>query len=243
MKISTKLGLGFGAFVMLALLVAVSSYAGSSAATTKINLTSNVRMPAALTASQAQADLLRMTNDIRGYLALGDREYWDSYQESERVFQADLAALEQLRPDLDALNAYRLDRLKAAYQQWSTLPATLYALRNDQLEREPAYRILATDGVRSAGKVLIAINSLIGAPEAATDASMERLQEMASFQGSFAAMLSALRGYTTTRNRIFRQEYEVNLAANNISWDELWSMRNSLPADQQKLLDQVQQNR
>ena len=68
------MGIGFGAFVLLALLVAASSYVGSRAATNKINLTGNVRMPVALTASQAQTDLLRMMSDIRGYLALGDRE-------------------------------------------------------------------------------------------------------------------------------------------------------------------------
>ena len=243
LKISAKLGLGFGAFVLLALLAAGTSYAGSRAATNKINLTGSVRMPVALTASQAQTDLLRMMSDIRGYLALGDREYWDSYLHSERAFQADLAALEQLRPDFDALNAYRFDQLKRAYEEWSALPDRLYRLRNDQLEREPAYRILATDGVRSAGQVLIAMNSLIDAPQQVSSQSVAQLQEMARFEGSFAAMLSALRGYTTTRNRIFRQEYEVNLAANNISWDQLWGNRGSLPADQQKLLEQVQESR
>jgi CHASE3 domain sensor protein len=184
-----------------------------------------------------------MMGDIRGYLVLGDREYWESYLQSERAFQADLAALEQLRPTFDALNAYRFEQLKAGYAKWLTLPDPLYKLRNDQLEREPAYRLLATDGVRSAGKVLIAVNSLIDAPHPPSAESVTQLQEMARFQGSFAAMLSALRGYTTTRNRIFKQEYEVNLAANNISWDELWSKRNSLPPDQQQVLDQVQEDR
>jgi len=47
MRISAKLGLGFGAFVLLALLVAASSYAGSRSATNKINLTGSVRMPVA----------------------------------------------------------------------------------------------------------------------------------------------------------------------------------------------------
>lgn len=243
MNISTKLGLGFSAFVMLALLVAASSYAGSSAATNKINLTGNVRMPVALTASQAQTDLLRMMSDIRGYLALGDREYWDSYLQSERSFQADLAALEQLTPDFDALNAYRFGQLKEAYTEWSALPDRLYRLRNDQLEREPAYRLLATDGVRSAGRVLINMNSLIDAPREANSQDMTQLQEMAQFEASFAAMLSALRGYTTTRNRIFRQEYEVNLAANDIDWSLVWNKRGSLPSDQQKLLDQVRESR
>ncbi len=243
LRISTKLELGFGAFVLLALLAAAASFAGSTEATNKANLTSTVRMPVALTAAQAQTDLLRLTGDIRGYLALGDQEYWDSYGESENAFRADLAALEQLQPYFDPLNAYRFEQLKAEYEEWSALPSRLYSLRNDQLEREPAYRLLATDGVRSAGKVLIAVNALIDAPRTPGTESMAQIQEMADFQGTFAAMLSALRGYTTTRNRIFRQEYEVNLTANDISWDEVWSKRDELPADQQKLLDQAEENR
>ena len=119
----------------------------------------------------------------------------------------------------------------------STVSATINS------KREPAYRLLATDGVRSAGQVLIKMNSLIDAPRAASNQSVAQLQEMAQFEASFAAMLSALRGYTTTRNRIFRQEYEVNLAANEISWSQVWGQRGGLSADQQELLAQVQESR
>ena len=169
MKISTKLELGFGIFVLLAFLAAVTSYAGSSAAAKKIDLTNSVRMPVALTASRAQTDLLRMLSDIRGYLVLGDTEYWDSYLQSERTFQADLTALERLTPDFDPVNAGRVAELKKTYEQWSALPNRLYELRNDQLDREPAYRLLATDGVRLAGQVLIKMNSLIDAPRTASE--------------------------------------------------------------------------
>ena len=243
LKIGAKLGLGFGIFVLLAFLSGLTSYAGSSAATKKINLTSNVRMPVTLTASRAQVDLLRMISDLRGYLVLGEREYWDSYLQSERIFQNDLNALEALTPNFDPMNVERFEQLKQAYEQWSALPDQLYELRNDQLDREPAYRILATDGVRLAGQVLITMNNLIDAPQEVSERSISQLQEMANFESSFAAMLSALRGYTTTRNRIYRQEYEVNLAANEISWNELWKNRFDLPASQQALLQQLDENR
>jgi HAMP domain-containing protein len=180
---------------------------------------------------------------MRGYLVLGDREYWDNYRQSNLALQRDLAELERLAPNLDALNTYRFQQLKDAYAQWSTLPARLYDLRNDQLEREPAYRLLATDGVRSAGQVLIKVNSLIDASRAPTPENVAQLQDLARFEGSFAAMLSGLRGYTTTRNRIFRQEYEVNLAANQIVWERIWKQRASLPPDQQQALAEVAQNR
>jgi CHASE3 domain sensor protein len=242
-KISQKLLVGYGMLVLLTLLSAGTSYQGSRTATDKITLTSDVRMPVALTASRAQADLLRMLADVRGYLVLGDREYWDNYRASNLALQGDLAELERLAPNLDALNTYRFNQLSAAYTEWSTLPGRLYALRNDQLEREPAYRLLATDGVRAAGLVLLKINGLIDAPRSPTAENVARLQDLARFEASFAAMLSGLRGYTTTRNRIFRQEYEVNLTDNQIVWDRIWNQHTSLPPDQGQVLQDVAQSR
>ena len=241
--ISSKLTLGFGILVALTFLSAGVSYVGSHQATAGIERTNDVRMPAALAASQAQANLLSMQSDVHGYLALGDRAYAQGYEESRAAFEANLVELDRLSPDLDAANQDRLAQLEAAYQQWTALPARLFELRDDQMKREPAYRLLATDGVAYAGKVLIATSGLIdaGSQTAPSVEAMEQLQDLAKFQGNFAAMLSALRGYVTTRNRIFYQEYEVNLAANQISWERLSGAR--LATSQQQLLDTIGQNR
>lgn len=244
-KIGTKLTIGFGILVALTFLSAGVSYLGSGEATTKINLTDDVRVPTALAAARAQASLLQMQSDVRGYLALGDQEYRESFGRSTRSFESAIADLDQLSRNLDTENQRRLGDLKTNYQEWSGLPDRLFVLRNDQLEREPAYRILATDGVRLAGKVLIDTNSLIDAQgqREATPDNTARLADMAKFQGNFASMLSALRGYVTTRNRVFRQEYDVNLADNKIAWDRLSSKRSTFTPNQQKLLDSMAQNR
>ena len=65
--------------------------------------------------------------------------------------------------------------------------------RDDQLDREPAYRLLATDGIRYAGEVLIATNTLIElqGQQDPTSENLALLSDMAKFQGNFAAMLSA----------------------------------------------------
>jgi CHASE3 domain sensor protein len=243
--ISSKLTFGFGILVALTFLSAGISYVGSQQATAGIERTNDVRMPAALVASQAQANLLSMQSDVRGYLALGDRAYAQSYADSRAAFEANLVALYDLSPNLDAANNQRVAKLRTAYEQWTALPARLFELRDDQMKREPAYRLLATDGVRYAGKVLIATSSLIDAGDqaAASAEALGELQDQAKFQGNFAAMLSALRGYVTTRNRIFYQEYEVNLAANQISWEQLSAQRARLAVNEQKLLDEVEQNR
>ena len=49
-----------------------------------------------------------------------------------------------------------LDQLEAAYKLWEPQPTQLFELRDDQFEREPAYKLLTTDGSESAGDVLIA---------------------------------------------------------------------------------------
>jgi CHASE3 domain sensor protein len=256
LKIGNKLTIGFGILVALIFLSAGISYLGSYQATTKINLTENVRVPAAIIATRAQADLLQMLGDVQGYLALGDQDtkYRDSFEQTSESFEADLAELERLlTQNPDPENQRRLEQLKADYAKWSALPEQLFALRDDQLEREPAYELLATEGVRNAGRVLIDTTSLIDAlgqsePSAEKLALLQNLallRDVAKFEGNFAAMLSALRGYVTTRNRIYRGEYEVNRIDNDNVWERLSDPRTraKLNPSQRELLDEIAQNR
>jgi CHASE3 domain sensor protein len=240
-NIGRKLTLGFGILVVLVFLGAGISYMGSNQATTKINWTDEVRVPVALAAARAQADLLQMQAEVRGYLALGDPLYRESYHQSQQSFAEDLATLKTFSADLDGKNQLRLQEIQAAYEDWSELPDQLFELHDDKLEREPAYRLLATEGTRHAGSVLIGISQLIelqGQREPTVE-NMALLQDMAKFQGNFAAMLSALRGYVTTRNRIFRGEYEVNLVDNANSWERLNDNYNQLTPSQQAIFDTI----
>ncbi len=241
-KIGVKLMIGFGVLVVLTFVAAGVSYFGSSQATSRIDRTGIVRVPAALSASQAQADLLRMLSDVRGYLALGDNKYRESYNQYTKAFESDLAQLDLLAPSLDADNQNRLAALKADYAIWKAMPDTLFALRDDQMDREPAYRRLATSGTQYAGDVLIKTTTLIEMQSSGTP-DVERLQAMAKFQGTFSSMFSALRGYVTTRNRIFRGEYDVNRTDNQAAWDTLTRKRGNMDSNQQKLLDDIGKSR
>ena len=186
-----------------------------------------------------------MLGDVRGYLALGDPEFRTSFHQSREAFEADLKDLEGLSPNLDGANKTKLNQLRAIYDQWAESPEQLFELRDDQLEREPAYKLLATDGVKRAGGVLIGVQSLIEtqAQQEPSAANLDLQKDMANFQGSFAAMLSGLRGYVTTRNRIFRGEYEANFDLNEIAWEQLTSKKNLLTTDQQDTFATIEQNR
>jgi CHASE3 domain sensor protein len=245
LPIGLKLALGFGTLVILTFLGAAVSFISSNIATAQIGRTESVRVPTSLLASKAQAGLLRMQSDVRGYLALGDALYRQQFDEDRLAFEADLAELERLSPELGGVSQIHLQELRKYYDRWALLPEELFELRDDQLDREPAYRLLATDGILYAGQVLIATGELIDTQgnRPATAENLEVLEDMARFQGDFSAMLSALRGYVTTRNRIYRGEFEVNLASNNNSWERLQRASEKLTPSQRDLLDQIESNR
>ncbi len=245
MPIGRKLSLGFGVLVVIAFVAAGVSFWGSYQATNDIRRTGDIRVPVALDASRAQADLLSMLSDVRGYLALGDRQYRTSYDQNRQEFEADLAALKAAAPDLDQQNRDRLTQLDETYTAWKALPPQLFDLRDDQLEREPAYKMLATDGATFAGTVLIKVSQLIDA-QGSRDATPDQLAvlgDMARFQGSFAATFSALRGYVTTQNRVFRLEYASNRRDNDNHWDRLVKDRDLMTTAQKANLDDVAKNR
>lgn len=242
LKIGTKLSIGFGLLLAIILINAVGGYSSNSTATTKIGKTDEVYVPSMVTASKAQANLLRMLGDVRGYLALGEPIYRENYQSSVQAFENDLAELKKILGDQDS---DLLHQLEDSYAAWKPLPEQLFELRDDQLDREPAYRRLATEGVTSAGNVIIDVNSLINQQDQ-NEPSLENqslMADTAKFQGTFQAMLSALRGYVTTRNPIYRGEYEVNLTDNENTWVRLLDQKNKMSIDQQQLLDRIATNR
>jgi methyl-accepting chemotaxis protein len=245
LRIGPKLSLGFGILVVLTFIGVAVSVLADSQSQRLISSTAEVRVPTALVADQAQANLLRMQADVNGYLALGDSQYRTSYQQDEAAFATNLRQLQALEPKLSAADRARLAKLQEAYNAWLQYPPRLFALRDDQLAREPAYNILATQGVKLAGEVLIDTSKLIDQqalrPASAEDIS--QLADMARFQGSFSAMLSGLRGYVTTRNRIFRSEYEANYDLNQQAWDRLQSDRARLDPVQQDLIGSIAGNR
>lgn len=247
LNIGPKLTLGFGVLMVLLGLVLVLSTIGNRQATAKINRADDELVPIVLASSRAQASLLRMESSTRGYLALGDPDFIVDYRRHQAAFETNLAELKARAGDINDLNRDRLAQLDETYQEWLELPEPLFVLRDDQLEREPAYQLLATEGVQTGGQAIIDTDKLIEAQaiRPATRQNIELLKDMANFQSSLATMLSGLRNYVTTQNRIYRQEYEVSLTKNEIAWEQLLTKRdNGLLADSQvALLDEIEVNR
>lgn len=244
MGIGTRLSLGFGALASLTLIVIVFSYLASERATTSISRTTDALAPSALAAARAQANLLRMVGDVRGYLALGDQRYRSEYDEARQRFEANLVELETLaRSGAVVGQDTSIQELKTAYQDWLGWPDRLFDLRDDQLQREPGLRILLEEGNRPIAMVVVTINKMIETQRGRepTAANLGMLGDMARFQSSFFAMISGLRGYVTTGRTSFKFEYTTNLAISERALEDLLDRRNALGANQQQQLALVHQ--
>jgi PAS domain S-box-containing protein len=130
LSIGNKLNIGFGMLVGLTLLVVGLGFLGSRGAIQDIQRTTYLRAPIALASTRAQVNLLRMQTSVRGYLALGDPQYRDDYQEARQAFEANLAGLEALQADEGDEDLHRLNELAATFQEWSTLPERLFELHD-----------------------------------------------------------------------------------------------------------------
>jgi signal transduction histidine kinase/DNA-binding response OmpR family regulator len=250
LKIGGKLTIGFGILGALTMLVIGLSYLGSYRATRNINRTADVRVPTALASARAQADLLRMQASMQAYLALGDQTYRESYEQARQAFERDLAELDELarRHDTSISNPEfdrRLDALRSAYTQWSALPKQLFDLRDDQLKREPALRLLIEEANPLIAPILVDINAIITTQRQREPSAenMALLGDMANFQASFFAMVAGLRGYVTTGRDSFQFEYTSNLTVNNSAWEQLVKQQAQLEFNQRDTLHNIGQAR
>jgi serine phosphatase RsbU (regulator of sigma subunit)/CHASE3 domain sensor protein len=250
LKIGSKLSIGFGLLVFLTLVVIGLSYLGSLRATTYINRTSDLSAPTALASARAQASLLRMLADVRGYLALGEESYRKGYTEARGAFETNLATLETLSHQADptSLTATipqnsirRLETLKAHFADWSRLPMRLFTLHDDQLEREPGLQMLIEKGNRPIALIVVSIKKIIETQRRRepTVENMALLGDIASFQASFFAMVSGLRGYVTTARNNFKFEYTTNLTINDRALERLVAKEANLSGSQQKRLKMI----
>jgi len=247
LSIGNKLNLGFGTLVALALVILALGYLANSRASKTIERTSDVRAPVARAAAEAESNLLLMLSDVQSYLATGDESSKLAFDANRELFEEDLSTLEALifgpGSDPDSIpttpDEIRLSNLQFAYGRWSDLPDQLFGLRDDQLQREPGFRILMEEANPLIATIQAETNGLIATQRSrlATDANMEMLGDLASFQSSFVSMVSGLRGYVTTGRDSFKFEYTSNLSANDAAWDEIVRNTAQLESQQQSRLE------
>jgi signal transduction histidine kinase/DNA-binding response OmpR family regulator/HAMP domain-containing protein len=243
LQIGTKLIIGFGILVAATLMVVLLAYLASNQAIDEIKRTTELRAPSALASARAQANVLKMVNSVQGYLALGDKQYQADYEEARVAFEENLAELKNLRDQggSSSESRDRLDVLEGAYEVWQPLPAQLYELRDDQLAREPALRILLREANPLIGEIVSLTSSLILSQQVRepTLENMALLGEMGDFQAAFAQMIGGLRGYVGTGRDSFNLEYQANLANYNEAWENLNESRHLMSDTQITAMDEL----
>lgn len=246
--IAAKLAIGLGLLVLLTSIAIVVGLVASARATANIDLTTERRAPITLASTRAQADMLRMVGEVRGYLALGDQALRDSYADASLAFEADFAELERLAasgdasdPSIEQLRLW-LASLEVAYAQWRPLPEELFAIRDDQLQREPALRILIEEATPQISVILEAVHDATRAlrDQPASARTQLILEEFGDFETSFLSLVSGLRGYVTTGRDLFEFEYVSNQTINETAWSTLARRRAELGASGQAALDAIE---
>ncbi|MGK7895913.1 MAG: ATP-binding protein, partial [Xenococcus sp. (in: cyanobacteria)] len=246
LSISHKLNLAFGTLVGLTFLVVGRNYLGSMMATKNIQRTQDIRVPTAITSAQAEANLLRMSSHVRGYLATGESDFRDRYQQARQEFETELVKMRQLLQIHASPGDQRhLQELQVQYQEWKVLPDQLFALRDNYYVNQPALQLLKDQGETPISLILSEITTMID-QQGQRSPSVENtilLKEMANFQSSFALLVSSLRGYLLTQESSFRFEYTAKFQANQQAWEKLQNKYDLLTQQQKKSFQKIAYNR
>lgn len=246
--IAAKLAIGLGLLGLLTSVAISSGLLAGARAAGSIDLTTEHRAPLALASTRAQSELLRMVGSVQGYLALGDLALRESYATASLRFEADVAELDRLAltddaadPSIATLRS-SLSSLRLTYAQWEPLPEELFAIRDDQLRREPALRILIEDATPQISRILEEVQEAtrLLRNEPATARTQLILEEFSDYEASFLSLVAGLRGYVTTSRELFKFEYTSNGTVNENAWAALLGRRSELEMRSQAALDRIE---
>jgi len=246
LTIGQKLNIGFGLLVFLLLLIVSLIFAAGRDATDNINLTVDVRVPAALASTRAQTNLLKMRAAVRGYLAVGDLNNIDDYNRAKELFQENLAQLRSLSADWsDEEDVRRLDELITIFASWLPLPERLFLLHDNPLKNQPALQ-LATAQIQPQSMHLMAdIDQLITLQGERPSSSENRalLATMIDIQASLQAIGTNLRAYAGTGDLSFKFGYADQLVLNSRHFGKLDEAQSALTGEQWLLFIQFAHRR
>ena len=243
-SIATRLSLGLAMLVALGLVVVGIGYLASSQATRSIDRIAEERAPTALAAAAAESALLRMVGEVRGYLAIGDPAFRDAYEAARARFEGELERLGEMarRGGTDAAPlAGTVAAIRGAYGELTPLVPELFAMRDDQLRREPALRMLLEEAMPRIETILTSLDGVLDSlrAEPPGEVNQRLLATLADFQSSFLAMESGLRGYVTAHRDTFKSEYEASRTVNDAAWAALIEDRFALDASMQAQINVV----
>ena len=173
-------------------------------------------------------DLHRLLHDVRDMFGLKTEE-----KGLQLLFEPDENMPCFVRTDEVKLRQVPINLLNNAVKY--------FELRDDQLQREPALRVLMQEAQPLLLKMTLRIRNLLREQGQRTPSreNLLLLEDMAHFQASFYAMIAGLRTYVTTGRESFKFEYTSNLTNNYEFLRKLQQKHERLTFAQQKLLADI----
>jgi len=240
--IGVRLGLGLAVVLLLTLLVVAINFLSSRRTAEEIRATADYRVSMALISAEAQTALLEMLMHLQAFLAQEAPDHRQRFQRQQARFEARLRDLARLKLSHEAPGTIaRLRALQSRYAQWRVLPPQLFALTDDPVLNRPALRLLGEEGEIPINVVQRAMADMITV-QARREPSLENtrlLSRMATFQGTFDALVGALRGYLNRPDQRLRQEFQVQRERNDLAWEDLTVRRDGLTGQQRNNLDNI----
>ncbi len=246
LSIGWKLNLAFGLLIGLSLAVALFNTVGGYQVTQNIDRTTNLRVPAALAAAQAQNNLRKMSADVQNYLTLNSLGSIADYYQAQRAFQVNLADLERLtQVSADPDQTRQVAEFKSAFADWSSLSERMFALHNNPRLNQPGLYLYRTKVEPLAAVIRENLADLIQLQQQREplQVTSDPLADLHDFQMSFEIMMTNLRGYAFVGDLEFRNDYMAQLPLNTNAWTNLQANQALLTATQQIQLEAVSEPR
>jgi signal transduction histidine kinase/CheY-like chemotaxis protein len=244
--IGSKLTAAFGVLAGVTVLVVLLALLAGQHLTRDIALAENLRRPASLASTQAQASLLSMQLHVRGYLVLSDPQDVQQYQVARREFEDRLAALQAMSNSWAETGAARLvSDLTTDYRRWEGLPKQLFDLHDNPLKNQPALRLCRVDVQARRVQVLDGVSRILELQRSRESSphSRELVSDLLRFQTSFDAMVTNLIAYGASGELSFKLAYGPQLSTNAAAWNAVAARRSVLDARQNALLDHLGRQR
>jgi hypothetical protein len=226
--IGSKLTAAFGVLAGVTVLVVLLALLAGQHLTRDIALAENLRRPASLASTQAQASLLSMQLHVRGYLVLSDPQDVQQYQVARREFEDRLAALQAMSNSWAETGAARLvSDLTTDYRRWEGLPKQLFDLHDNPLKNQPALRLCRVDVQARRVQVLDGVSRILELQRSRESSphSRELVSDLLRFQTSFDAMVTNLIAYGASGELSFKLAYGPQLSTNAAAWNAVAARR------------------
>lgn len=228
LTIGKKLGLGFGAVLLLMAISASVAYFKIADANQSVHKVVDEAFPTITACNEMLNGLNHSAAALRGYIILGnDPKLAESFKNDRQL------AWSRLDDAMKTLvgkyrNATDLDDQK----NFGIVQSQLELLRKDQQEVErlaqdkeniPAYELLTTQAIPQAEKVMVAMTAMIAA-EDSLELTAERktlLKNMADFGSSFAYGLAQIRAFVLTADPTYKKAFDDQWKVNDQAYSQL----------------------